>query len=608
MTTTVVKSIGTAGRDYSTLQSWEDACPVNLVTVDQIWKGECYNDSEFTIGGSSNYFTISGQTTDATRYVWLTTAAGQSFLDSAGKLTNAMRYNQANGVGFKTITTGYTAGMQISANYTRIENIQAYYDSNYSGGWEFFKITGSGCLVQNCILQTRKPDGRSIGLGATTKLVNVLCIAAGTSANNYGVASGNVGNELHNVTFVRPSDLAAATTQGVGFSYSYYPLCVNVAVFGWNGGFKGVMSSYPAGSDYNCTDGASAPGANSLTGKTFSSQFQTVTDAAKDFRVKAGSDLINAGTPDATYTGGLDIIGQTRSATAPTIGAWEFITSGINLAGAASGVASGAGSLSTGIAAVGSEASIASVSGALTTSIALIGAELTVATASGSMTTNIGLAGSSASIATASANLTAGNGLSGGAVANATASGALSSNITLSGAAIAQALAQAGLSTQIKAAGSAVGNTSGQGGLSTQINAAGAVADVATAQGALGTVIVLTGAALGVAQASGVLTITAGYSGATAANANVQGTLTTHIEVSAAALAQAMATGSLTLQILLNGASQAVATVNGTLTTASVVDTFTGPRRVLFGGNLLGRTGSQIGSRFLSRQKTRIGH
>ena len=90
MVTTVVKSIGTASRDYSTLQAWEDAAPANLVTADQVWKGECYNDSTFTAG-----VTISGITTDATRYIWLTAAAGQSFADHP---ENALDYNAANGV------------------------------------------------------------------------------------------------------------------------------------------------------------------------------------------------------------------------------------------------------------------------------------------------------------------------------------------------------------------------------------------------------------------------------------------------------------------------------------------------------------------------------
>ena len=93
-------SIGTTGRDYSTLQAWEDACPANLVTDGNIWRGECYNDSEFSSSGT--LVTIAGITTDATHYVELTTATGHSFQDHADVRTNALKYNQSNGVGLKT--------------------------------------------------------------------------------------------------------------------------------------------------------------------------------------------------------------------------------------------------------------------------------------------------------------------------------------------------------------------------------------------------------------------------------------------------------------------------------------------------------------------------
>ena len=50
MATTVVKTIGTGG-DYSTLQSWEDACPADLVSADQIWQGRVKNQ-EFSSASS----------------------------------------------------------------------------------------------------------------------------------------------------------------------------------------------------------------------------------------------------------------------------------------------------------------------------------------------------------------------------------------------------------------------------------------------------------------------------------------------------------------------------------------------------------------------------
>src|SRR5947209_3758092 len=99
MPTVVTKSIGSAGgRDYSTIALFIAALPANLVTADQQWIGECYNDSEFAIGSA---LAFSGITTDATRNIILRCASGQSFNDNAGKATNALRYNQTNGVGIR---------------------------------------------------------------------------------------------------------------------------------------------------------------------------------------------------------------------------------------------------------------------------------------------------------------------------------------------------------------------------------------------------------------------------------------------------------------------------------------------------------------------------
>jgi hypothetical protein len=86
------------GGDYSTLQAWEDACPANLVTADQIWQGQCKNQ-EFAL--NATVLNIAGTTTDATRYIELTTEAGASFRDHASKATNALRYDATKGAGIR---------------------------------------------------------------------------------------------------------------------------------------------------------------------------------------------------------------------------------------------------------------------------------------------------------------------------------------------------------------------------------------------------------------------------------------------------------------------------------------------------------------------------
>ena len=95
---TVTKTIGSAGgRDYSTLSGWAASLPPDLVTDGNSYEGHCYNDSEF-IGSGSSLLRLSGHTTDATHRITLTTGPGQSFRDNANVQTNALTYNQANGV------------------------------------------------------------------------------------------------------------------------------------------------------------------------------------------------------------------------------------------------------------------------------------------------------------------------------------------------------------------------------------------------------------------------------------------------------------------------------------------------------------------------------
>lgn len=69
---TNISTIGTASRDYSTIQLWEDATDTDLVTAGDIEVGECYNDGDFK---ASNI--ISGATTDSSNYRILRAASGE---------------------------------------------------------------------------------------------------------------------------------------------------------------------------------------------------------------------------------------------------------------------------------------------------------------------------------------------------------------------------------------------------------------------------------------------------------------------------------------------------------------------------------------------------
>jgi hypothetical protein len=95
----------------------------------------------------------------------------------------------------------------------------------------------------------------------------------------------------------------------------------------WTGG------AAPSGSNNISSDAtATTDYTSSLINKAGSSQF-IVTIGSEDFRLKSGSDCEDAGTPISGIT--TDIIGNTRDATNPDVGASEFVSGGITHTGSA---------------------------------------------------------------------------------------------------------------------------------------------------------------------------------------------------------------------------------------------------------------------------------
>lgn len=306
MATTVTNSIG-PGKTYATIQAWMNAAgttyPSGLVAADVIWKGELYPASggnEWTFTSSNSWPVI---TTDATRYFLLTAAPTYSFVDNANKLTNALRYNSANGV-----------SLSYSGNYTNLfgGNIAKFTIQNLQ-----IKRTGTGGNVANPFT-----SGRATFINCI--FYNTTAAAAQTYKNCLLVSCGigSVGTSVfaYDCTFV---NFGSGNVFGTN-NYSQVTV-KNCAFFGYTSIIDNVTKIDAANSTYNATDlasfGWSATG--NIVSKTYDNQFQNVTSGSEDFRVKAGNDLV-AGIRDQTNTNDLDIVGQARSITTPTIGAWEF--------------------------------------------------------------------------------------------------------------------------------------------------------------------------------------------------------------------------------------------------------------------------------------------
>jgi len=320
MTTTVSKTIGTSGRDYSTLATWAADCPPDLTAVDQIWKGLVYNDSEFSAS-----FGTGSPVVDSTRYMWLTTGPGQSHCDHASKDTNPVKYDQSKGVGIR-LTGAYVVLLHVDCNYTIIEKIQLYWDSSYNSG-NMVSVNAPGTKLRQLIYQSNRGGNTEFAMYGNCGLEDSVIIL-NTSGGHTGQAyySANPGNWIIGCTFVAPSDMAGAN--GIYTGYSNFPQILGCAVFGFGTPFANASMSNleSVGSNYNATDGSSVPGAASLSGLTYASQFEGVVSSAMDFRAKSTGGL-GAGYPHYSGSAG-DVVLHTRGSPNQTIGGWEITATG----------------------------------------------------------------------------------------------------------------------------------------------------------------------------------------------------------------------------------------------------------------------------------------
>lgn len=297
MPTTTVKTIGSGGgRDYTTLQSWEDASPANLVTADEIWRGEIYNDSEFV--SASAILTIAGSTTDSTRYKELTTASGQSAWDNSA---NPIRFDATKGVALRC-TGGYLDFVTINEANARFSKIQI---RGVNGNVNPLKVQAAG-LIERLLVQG---SGVLIEFNGTAR----NCAFIQINGNNAAIG-GSCG--VYSCTFVKDG---SAVTNMWGWNY-------------WTGTMKNVyagnctnVSSNDRGTVSNCYTSS----ANTRTGFTLNTAYSTanfanVTLATLDLKLVSGSALLDVG---ATLTSESpeDIFGTSRpQGSAYDIGAHEL--------------------------------------------------------------------------------------------------------------------------------------------------------------------------------------------------------------------------------------------------------------------------------------------
>ncbi len=309
---TVTKTIGSSGADYATPALWF-AFVGGVGTLADDYIGEMHNEEILVTADQA----LTG-VTPAGHFVRLTAGAGNSFIDNANVLTNALRYNASNGAAIRS-NTGGTAMISVASDQGfQLSRLQLCSESIYQTTFKGYGV------VSQCIhaLHNATGNGNSIVWVIGGSIANCLIYTRGINSVGLIIQTNSPASDLT----IYDDGIAVA---GVGAepSYSSGSIFKNVVSVGFTSAFAGTCS---ASSSNNATDAGAFSGTNfggsgqvSVVGAT---EFVSVTSGSEDFRINSGTAVKLPAHGTASGTPGTDIVGQTRSGSTPTIGAWELVS------------------------------------------------------------------------------------------------------------------------------------------------------------------------------------------------------------------------------------------------------------------------------------------
>ena len=278
----------------------------NLVTGEKTLTWVCYNDGPFNV---SSQTTISGWTTDSTRYLTLTVAGASQVASGISQ-----RHKGIAGTGAIMRATGGTdyAILGVNQAYTRVEWLELDGNEIVDVGGFYIQSNADYSLYSQLIIHNM--DGTNLSANAfaldagadNVQIRNVIAYYL----DGDGIYTSGTNLSIYNCTFYygRTSPQSNSIQVAGGSTTAY-----NVIGAGQEMDFYSSASL----TLYNCMseDGSAGSygGSGNLTYKTASNQFNSISGTI-DLHLKAGSDAINAGfNLSATFTD--DIDGQARAGT-----------------------------------------------------------------------------------------------------------------------------------------------------------------------------------------------------------------------------------------------------------------------------------------------------
>ena len=295
MATTVTKTVKPGGGgDYTSLAAFNAGEARDLVTADEIAQAECY-------AGNCSPCTMSGWTTDATRYIDVVAAAGAEagmpWRTSGAAIISGSSYPILSMGSFD----GHVAGLQIE----------------HTGGGANEDILArqqfNATLMERCFLRFALSYGNTRRFFRDGTYRN--CVFTGDGNGTCCViASGSIDSSTFHVTGGGTSSIVRPYVGGVTIRNTV------VVTDAARVCFESMTGNYNASTD------ATAPGANSL--HSISDPFEDT--AGGDYTPAAGSALLDVG-DDLSADFGDDFLGTSRpQGSAWDIGAIELVVSGGN--------------------------------------------------------------------------------------------------------------------------------------------------------------------------------------------------------------------------------------------------------------------------------------
>jgi hypothetical protein len=344
--TTIAPSNGLAisTRAFQTFQTWIDSSPYNLVAADVVWTGHVYKEgtrpnNEWLL---TNQIESINRICDSTRFIHLTAAPGQSFIDNINQIDLPVRYDPANGV-----------AISFSGNYTNFVYIinRATTENGVPGTPSG---TDSHLYVSNIqIKKENKISGASLCLGATIGLRRSLfqfdnCLIYNASSRNTGInrlnncifyldgesliSSGSFEAFVSSCTVVNigaPVPMVSVTNYAAANSHYFN----NTAFIGFTQIINNT-TKVDLSRTFNIATDLSAVGfacPDALTNVVASDCFVSLDPVNPDFRLKPGSPLLGTGSSlGNAYNSTKDLLGRDRSPTNPSIGAIESVWTPLN--------------------------------------------------------------------------------------------------------------------------------------------------------------------------------------------------------------------------------------------------------------------------------------